>query len=159
MAMQTAPQFQSQCQPAAVSPSDPRRWRRIARDADRGSATAGWRKLLLQAEDGCAACAGGVDRRRDGSGKQTLARFLLSRSPLAESGFQRHDAREWLVTEADPTMIAGFIYLDRVDLLASPGQGLLLGVLKAMQDRPARTGDPAGVFAESRCARWPGRDC
>jgi DNA-binding NtrC family response regulator len=33
-------------------------------------------------------------------------------------------------------MLAGFIYLDRVDLLASPGQGLLLGVLKAMQDRP-----------------------
>jgi two-component system response regulator AtoC len=33
-------------------------------------------------------------------------------------------------------MLAGFIYLDRVDLLAPPGQGLLLGVLKAMQDRP-----------------------
>jgi DNA-binding NtrC family response regulator len=27
-------------------------------------------------------------------------------------------------------------YLDRVDLLAPPGQGILLGVLKAMQDRP-----------------------
>ena len=33
--------------------------------------------------------------------------------------------------------LAGFTYLDRVDLLAPPGQGLLLGVLKALQDRPS----------------------
>jgi two-component system response regulator AtoC len=71
-----------------------------------------------------------------GSGKQTLARYLFSRSPLAGSSFQRRDAREWLVTDADPSTLAGFTYLDRVDLLAPPGQGLLLGVLKAMQDRP-----------------------
>ena len=72
-----------------------------------------------------------------GSGKQTLAHFLHSRSQLARSSFQRCDAREWLVNEAEPAMVAGFLYLDRVDLLASPGQGLLLGVLKALQDRPA----------------------
>jgi two-component system response regulator AtoC len=71
-----------------------------------------------------------------GSGKQTLARYLFSRSPLASSSFQRRDAREWLVTDADPATLAGFTYLDRVDLLAPPGQGLLLSVLKAMQDRP-----------------------
>jgi two-component system response regulator AtoC len=71
-----------------------------------------------------------------GTGKQTLARYLFSRSPLATTGFQRRDAREWLATEADPASLAGFIYLDRVDLLAPPGQGLLLGVLKALQDRP-----------------------
>ncbi len=71
-----------------------------------------------------------------GAGKQTLARYLFSRSPLASSTFQRRDAREWLVTDADPSTLAGFTYLDRVDLLAPPGQGLLLGVLKAMQDRP-----------------------
>jgi two-component system response regulator AtoC len=71
-----------------------------------------------------------------GSGKQTLARYLFSRSPLAASSFQRRDAREWLVADADPSTLAGFTYLDRVDLLAPPGQGLLLGVLKALQDRP-----------------------
>ncbi len=71
-----------------------------------------------------------------GAGKQTLARYLFSRSPLAAGSFQRRDAREWLVTDADPSTLAGFIYLDRVDLLAPPGQGLLLGVLKTLQDRP-----------------------
>jgi len=71
-----------------------------------------------------------------GTGKQTLARYLFSRSPLAGSSFQRRDAREWLVTDADPATLGGFTYLDRVDLLAPPGQGLLLGVLKALQDRP-----------------------
>ncbi len=35
-----------------------------------------------------------------------------------------------------PAQLGGMIYLDRVDLLAPPGQGLLLGVLKALQDRP-----------------------
>jgi two-component system response regulator AtoC len=71
-----------------------------------------------------------------GSGKQTLARYLFSRSPLAASSFQRRDAREWLIADADPSTLVGFTYLDRVDLLAPPGQGLLLGVLKALQDRP-----------------------
>jgi two-component system response regulator AtoC len=71
-----------------------------------------------------------------GVGKHTLARYLFSRSPLSCAGFLRRDAREWLVTDADPSTLAGFTYLDRVDLLAPPGQGLLLGVLKALQDRP-----------------------
>jgi DNA-binding NtrC family response regulator len=96
----------------------------------------GWRKLLLQAEVVAPHLQLGAIEGESGSGKQTLARFLHSRSQLTKTAFQRHDAREWLVTEADPATLAGFIYLDRVDLLASPGQGLLLGVLKAMQDRP-----------------------
>ncbi len=69
-----------------------------------------------------------------GAGKQTLARYLLGRSPLAGSGFQRRDAREWLLAEGDPAAMTGFTYLDRVDLLAPPGQGLLLAVLKSLQD-------------------------
>jgi two-component system response regulator AtoC len=82
-----------------------------------------------------------------GSGKHTLARYLFSRSPLAGGLFQRRDAREWLVTDADPATLAGCTYLDRVDLLAPPGQGLLLGVLKALQDRaPGR----AVVLASSQ---------
>jgi two-component system response regulator AtoC len=72
-----------------------------------------------------------------GTGKHTLARYIYSRSPLAGTSFQRRDAREWLATDADPSTLSGMIYLDRVDLLAAPGQGLLLGVLKALQDRPS----------------------
>jgi len=72
-----------------------------------------------------------------GSGKHTLAHYLFSRSPLAGGRFERRDAREWLVADADPVTLTGCTYLDRVDLLAPPGQGLLLGVLKALQDRPA----------------------
>jgi two-component system response regulator AtoC len=96
----------------------------------------GWRKLLRQAEVVAPHLQLGTTEGESGSGKQTLARYLHSRTLVSKAAFQRHDAREWLVTEADPAMLAGFIYLDRVDLLASPGQGLLLGVLKAMQDRP-----------------------
>jgi two-component system response regulator AtoC len=71
-----------------------------------------------------------------GTGKHTLARFLFSHSPVGGSNFCRRDAREWLVSEADPASMSGCTYLDRVDLLAPPGQGLLLGVLKSLQDRP-----------------------
>lgn len=105
-----------------------------------GSQVAGvsapWRKLLLQAEMAAPHVQVAAIEGEHGVGKQTLARFLLSRSPLAGSPFQRRDAREWLLREGDPNAMAGFTYLDRVDLLAAPGQGLLLGVLKALQDRP-----------------------
>jgi hypothetical protein len=92
-----------------------------------------------------------------GTGKHTLARYLFSRSPLAASAFQRRDAREWLATDADPSTLAGFTYLDRVDLLAPPGQGLLLGVLKIF--RTARPAAPScSPLRKLRCARWPARD-
>lgn len=96
-----------------------------------------WQKLLLQAEMVAPHVQLATVEGESGSGKQTLARFMHARSPLARSSFQRHDAREWLVHEADPSVMAGFIYLDRVDLLAALGQGLLLGVLKALQGHPA----------------------
>jgi two-component system response regulator AtoC len=98
--------------------------------------SAAWRKLLMQAEMVAPHLQVAAIEGEQGTGKQTLARYLFSRSPLAETYFQRHDAREWLVTDADPSTLAGFTYLDRVDLLAPPGQGLLLGFLKALQDRP-----------------------
>jgi DNA-binding NtrC family response regulator len=98
--------------------------------------SAAWRKLLMQADMAAPHVQVAAIEGEHGSGKQTLARYLFSRSPLAATSFQRRDAREWLVTDADPATIAGFTYLDRVDLLAPPGQGLLLGVLKAIQDRP-----------------------
>jgi DNA-binding NtrC family response regulator len=98
--------------------------------------SAAWRKLLVQAEMAAPHVQVAAIEGEHGSGKCTLARFLFSRSPLSGSQFQRRDAREWLATDADPATLAGMMYLDRVDLLAPPGQGLLLGVLKAMQDRP-----------------------
>jgi two-component system response regulator AtoC len=98
--------------------------------------SAAWRKLLMQAEMAAPHVQVAAIEGEHGSGKQTLARYLFSRSPLAGSLFQRRDAREWLVADADPSTLTGCTYLDRVDLLAPPGQGLLLGVLKALQDRP-----------------------
>jgi DNA-binding NtrC family response regulator len=94
-----------------------------------------WRKLLLQAEMAAPHVQVAAIEGESGVGKQTLARYLLSRSPLSGSGFHRQDAREWLLTENDQTAPSGFTYLDRVDLLGPPGQGLLLTVLKNMQDR------------------------
>jgi DNA-binding NtrC family response regulator len=99
--------------------------------------SAGWRKLLMQAEMAAPHLQVAAIEGEPGTGKHTLARYLFTRSPLASGSFQRRDAREWLATDADPATLAGFTYLDRVDLLAPPGQGLLLGVLKALQDRPA----------------------
>lgn len=98
--------------------------------------SAPWRKLLLQAEMAAPHVQIASIEGEHGVGKQTLARYLLSRSPLSGSPFQRRDAREWLLREADSA--TGFTYLDRVDLLAPPGQGLLLSVLKGLQDRPGR---------------------
>ena len=98
--------------------------------------SAAWRKLLMQADMVAPHVQVAAIEGEHGSGKHTLAHYLFSRSPLAASGFQRRDAREWLVSDADPATLSGFTYLDRVDLLTPPGQSLLLGVLKAMQDRP-----------------------
>ena len=109
--------------------------------------SAAWRKLLMEAEMAAPHVQLATIEGEHGSGKHTLARYLFSRSPLAGGLFQRRDAREWLVTDADPATLAGCTYLDRVDLLAPPGQGLLLGVLKALQDRaPGR----AVVLASSQ---------
>jgi len=94
-----------------------------------------WRKLLMQVDMVAPHVQVAAVEGEAGAGKETLARYLHSRSALARSSFQRRDAREWLATDAEPGMLQGFLYLDRVDLLAAPGQGLLLGVLKAMQDK------------------------
>lgn len=98
--------------------------------------SAAWRKLLMQAEMAAPHLQVATIEGEHGTGKHTLARYLYNRSSLGASNFQRRDAREWLATDADPATLAGFTYLDRVDLLAPPGQGLLLGVLRALQDRP-----------------------
>jgi DNA-binding NtrC family response regulator len=97
--------------------------------------SSGWRKLLLQAEMAAPHLQIASIEGEQGSGKQTLARYLLSRSPLARAVFQRHDAREWLLSDLDPARLSGFLYLDRADLLTPPGQALLLNVFKAIESR------------------------
>ena len=98
--------------------------------------SASWRKLMTQAEMAAPHLQVATIEGEHGTGKHTLARYIFRFSPLSKETFRRRDAREWLATDADPASLAGFIYLDRVDLLAPPGQGLLLGGLKALQDRP-----------------------
>jgi len=98
--------------------------------------SAAWRKLIMQADMAAPHLQVASIEGEHGTGKYTLARYLFSRSPMCGAQFQRRDAREWLASDADPATLAGFTYLDRVDLLAPPGQGLLLGVLKSLQDRP-----------------------
>jgi DNA-binding NtrC family response regulator len=78
-----------------------------------------------------------------GSGKNTLARLLYQRyatrhPAIGQWGFCRWDARAWLLSQSDPKSLAGFIFLDRVDLLAVPGQAVLLNILKGLDFR--RTG-------------------
>jgi DNA-binding NtrC family response regulator len=74
-----------------------------------------------------------------GVGKQALAQLLHSQSTLARSAFHSCDAREWLLDEVDPQFLSGFLYLDRIDLLAAPGQALLLRVLRSLENLPAET--------------------
>ena len=95
-----------------------------------------WRKLLAQAEVVGPHLQVAAIEGEQGSGKQTLARYLHARSLLARLPFQRRDAREWLATYVNLAVFAGFFYLDRVDLLAAPEQERLLEILKAMQDLP-----------------------
>lgn len=128
--MQTAVQHQSQPFQTSITLIDAESAAQVV------GVSAAWRKLLTQAEMTAPHLQLAAIEGEHGSGKHTLARYLFSRSPLSSSHFQRRDAREWLATDADPATLAGFTYLDRVDLLAPPGQGLLLGVLKALQDRP-----------------------
>ncbi len=70
-----------------------------------------------------------------GSGKETLSRYLHRRSSAASAPFERHDAREWLASEAHQDAFQGFLYLDRVDLLESSGQSILLRLFKALHAR------------------------
>ncbi|HUB53487.1 MAG TPA: helix-turn-helix domain-containing protein, partial [Terracidiphilus sp.] len=131
--MQSAIQFQPEFSGSALAlvEMEPQRASEVV------GVSAAWRKLLMQAEMAAPHLQIGTIEGEHGAGKQTLARYIFGRSQLADSAFRRRDAREWLATDANPATLAGFTYLDRVDLLAPPGQGLLLGVLKALQDRPA----------------------
>lgn len=130
--MQTAVQFASPVSlpgPTLVGTDPSNQW-------PVAGVSAVWRKLLLQADMAAPHIHLATVEGEPGSGKQTLARYLMSRSPHAGGAFQRRDAREWLL-EGDPTLASGFLYLDRVDLLTVPGQNLLLNLLKNLQAQSA----------------------
>jgi len=91
------------------------------------------RRLLLQAEITAPRLRLAALEGEAGTGKHLLAETIHRLSPLAELPFRRHDAREWLANDTDPTAMSGTIYLDRVDLLAPIGQGLLLTFIKTLQ--------------------------
>jgi DNA-binding NtrC family response regulator len=91
------------------------------------------RHLLLQAEIIAPRLRLATLEGEVGTGKHLFAQTIHRLSRSADQPFTRHDAREWLANEADPSALAGTLYLDRVDLLAPIGQGLLLNFLKALQ--------------------------
>jgi DNA-binding NtrC family response regulator len=96
--------------------------------------SAGWRKLLVQAEMVASHLQSATIEGEHGSGKETMARYLHAHSALSRTAFQRHDAQAWLECEASRIAPVGFVYLDRVDLLTVAQQGLLLDVLRTLQD-------------------------
>ena len=103
------------------------------------------RRLLLQAEITAPNLDFAAIEGEPGTGKhlfaQTLHYYLHPHSASSTLPFRRRDAREWLANEADSASLAGTLYLDRVDLLASAGQGLLLNLVKMLQN--SSTEDPA----------------
>lgn len=95
------------------------------------------RRLLAQAEMiaprlQCATIEGGA-----GTGKHLFALNMHRQSDHAHLPFRRRDAREWLANEADPSALSGTLLLDRVDLLPSIGQSLLLNLIKTLHNDTA----------------------
>jgi DNA-binding NtrC family response regulator len=91
------------------------------------------RRLLLQAEITAPRLHIATIEGEPGTGKHLFAQTLHQQSALGNLPFRRRDAREWLANEADSSSLAGTLYLDRVDQLASTGQGLLLNLIKMLQ--------------------------
>ena len=91
------------------------------------------RRLVLQAEITAPRLQLASIEGEAGTGKQLFAQTLHNRSQFSALPFCRRDAREWLASEVDPTTLTGTLYLDRVDMLAAPGQGLLLNLIKMLQ--------------------------
>ncbi len=99
-----------------------------------------WRRLLLQAEAVAPRLRAAFIEGDPGTGKETLARCLHARSLFAQSAFERHDARRWLVARGAAQPIEGFIYLDRVDVLSPAEQRLLWEATKNLPEAPRSGG-------------------
>jgi DNA-binding NtrC family response regulator len=91
------------------------------------------RRLLLQAEITAPRLHIATLEGEAGTGKHLFAQILHFHSQPASLAFRRRDTREWLANEADISSLSGTLYLDRVDLLAPAGQGLLLNFVKMLQ--------------------------
>jgi two-component system response regulator AtoC len=111
--------------------------------------SASLRRLLLQAEIAGNRCRLATLEGEPGTGKYLLAQTIHSRSSLAKLPFMRHDAREWLATEADTAKFSGTLYLDRVDHLPPDGQNLLLNLLKVLQNLESSPTSPRFLLLAS----------
>ena len=94
------------------------------------------RRLLLQGKIASAHTQMAAVEGEPGTGKHLFAQTMHRQSALGQLPFHRSDAREWLASEADTSILSGTLYLDRVDLLASTGQGLLLNLIKTLEVTP-----------------------
>jgi DNA-binding NtrC family response regulator len=95
--------------------------------------SAALRRLMLQAEIAAPRLQVATIEGEAGTGKLLFAQTIHRQSTHPGLPFRRHDAREWLATETDPSVLSGTVFLDRVDLLASGGQNLLLSLVKMLQ--------------------------
>jgi len=98
-----------------------------------------FRRLLLQAEVTGSRLRLASIEGEAGTGKHLFAQTVHLRSSLARLPFRRRDAREWLATEADTEELTGTLYLDRVDLLSSTAQNLLLNLVRCLPDMTSGT--------------------
>lgn len=112
------------------------------------------RRLVLQAEITAPRLQLASIEGEAGTGKQLFAQTLHNRSQFSTLPFCRRDAREWLASEVDPTTLAGTLYLDRVDLLAAPGQGLLLNLIKMLQSSDNPSHDNPGRDNPNQAPRF-----
>ena len=94
------------------------------------------RRLLMQSRMIAARTNIASIEGEPGTGKLLFAQNMHAQSSLAELPFCHADARAWLATDCDISSLSGILYLDRVDLLAHPGQNLLLSFVKMLQTAP-----------------------
>lgn len=92
------------------------------------------RRLLLQAEITAPRLRVAALEGDPGTGKHLLAQTMHRQSDHRHKPFRCRDAREWLANEADSSGLLGTLLLDRVDLLPSLGQSLLLHFVKNLQN-------------------------
>jgi two-component system response regulator AtoC len=109
--------------------------------------------LLLQAEVAGPRLQYATLEGEPGTGKHLFAQTIHRSSALATMPFQRRDAREWLASEAEAASLVGTLYLDRVDLLSSAAQNLLLDLVKVLQNQEFQRTNPQ-KSAAARLSRF-----
>jgi DNA-binding NtrC family response regulator len=95
-------------------------------------------RLLVQAEITVPRLQFATLEGAPGTGKHLFAHNMHRQSELHSLPFLRRDAREWLASDSDAAELIGTLYLDRVDLLEPIGQGLLLNLVKVLQNESGK---------------------